>query len=63
LLRLQQTIGNAERALVFASNHFEGFAPETVLRIAQRIGLELRLPSREELSPSSENDTRQLDLL
>ena len=63
LLRMQQTIANVARVLVFSGNHFEGFAPETVLRFAQHVGLELHLPSRESLSHSSDDENRQLELL
>lgn len=45
----------------FVSNHFEGFAPETCQRFAQRLGFELPLPSEVEKT-LSEQDRSQLDL-
>jgi len=45
----------------FVSNHFEGFAPETCQRLAQRLGFELPLPSEAETA-LSEQDRSQLDL-
>jgi hypothetical protein len=41
------------------NNHFEGFAPETCQRLANRLGFELALPSAEE---SASADPGQLDL-
>jgi hypothetical protein len=45
----------------FAGNHFEGFAPETCQRLAQRLGFDLPLPSEAE-KELSEQDRSQLDL-
>jgi hypothetical protein len=45
----------------FASNHFEGFAPETCQRLAQRLGFDLPLPSEEEKA-LAEKDRSQLNL-
>jgi hypothetical protein len=47
---------------VFVSNHFEGFAPETGQRFAQRLGFELPLPAEVEKT-AAESDRAQLDLL
>jgi len=45
----------------FAGNHFEGFAPETCQRLAQRLGFDLALPSQSQQAFSP--DTRsQLNL-
>ena len=42
------------------NNHYEGFAPETCQRLAQRLGFELPLPSADRrLAP---NERGQLDL-
>jgi hypothetical protein len=43
------------------SNHFEGFAPETCQRLAQRLGYELPLPSETDKT-LTEQDRAQLDL-
>lgn len=45
----------------FVSNHFEGFAPETAQRLAQRLGFELPLPSEAD-KVLTEQDRAQLDL-
>jgi len=42
------------------NNHFEGFAPESAQRLAERLGYELPLPSAE--ATISEGDRKQLDL-
>jgi hypothetical protein len=43
------------------SNHFEGFAPETCQRLAQRLHLEVILPSETEQATSAQSRS-QLDL-
>jgi len=45
----------------FAGNHFEGFAPETCKRLAQRLGFDLALPSEGQQTFSAETRS-QLDL-
>ena len=45
----------------FVSNHFEGFAPETAKRLAERLGYELPLPSEQE-KMFAEKGRAQLDL-
>jgi uncharacterized protein YecE (DUF72 family) len=40
-----------KRVLVFANNHFEGYAPETAQRIARVLGVTLNLPGRKDLHP------------
>jgi hypothetical protein len=47
--------------LAFAGNHFEGFAPETCQRLAQRLGFDLPLPSATE-KILAEEQRAQLDL-
>jgi uncharacterized protein YecE (DUF72 family) len=49
------------RVLVLCSNHFEGFAPLTVQRIAERLGIPQQLPDESELRPREDSD--QLELL
>jgi hypothetical protein len=46
----------------FAGNHFEGFAPETCQRLAQRLGFDVALPSQAEEAISPQDKT-QLELL
>jgi uncharacterized protein YecE (DUF72 family) len=60
-LRIQRHLAGVRNIWAFAGNHFEGFAPETCQRIAQRLGFTVRLPAETEQAFSS--DARaQLDL-
>jgi uncharacterized protein YecE (DUF72 family) len=61
-LRIERHLREVRNVWAFASNHFEGFAPETCQRLAQRLDFEVSLPSESEeaLSPK---DQAQLDLL
>jgi hypothetical protein len=45
----------------FASNHFEGFTPDTCQRLAERLGFTLPLPSEREQGLSA-SERSQLDL-
>jgi uncharacterized protein YecE (DUF72 family) len=56
-VRIRQHVGDFSEVLVFVNNHFEGFAPETCLRLAKRLGIEMTRPKP---PPPSE---AQLDLL
>jgi uncharacterized protein YecE (DUF72 family) len=60
-LKIQRHLAEVRNVWAFVGNHFEGFAPETAQRLAQRLGFELALPSENEkmLSPQ---DRSQLDL-
>jgi uncharacterized protein YecE (DUF72 family) len=58
-LRLQRHLDTTRRLFVFANDHFEGYAPETCQRLAQRLGFEFTLP-RENQTPVQERG--QLDL-
>jgi uncharacterized protein YecE (DUF72 family) len=60
-LKIERHFPEVRRVWAFAGNHFEGFAPETCRRFAQRLGFALSLPSETEqaLSPRGE---AQLDL-
>lgn len=49
-----------KRAFLYVNNHFEGFAPATAVRIAERLGVLLKLPSVEELRGG---DSKQMRLL
>jgi uncharacterized protein YecE (DUF72 family) len=60
-LKIERHLSEVRNACVFVSNHFEGFAPETAQRVAQRLGLEVPLPSEIENLVSAE-DRSQLDL-
>src|SRR4029077_9120676 len=61
-LKIQRHLDEMRNIWVFVSNHFEGFAPETAQRLAQRLGVELLLPSEGEKIVAKE-DRPQLDLL
>jgi uncharacterized protein YecE (DUF72 family) len=58
--KVRTLLPQVSRALVFAANHYEGFAPHTAARIAQRLGIPITLPAASELTG---NDSRQLPLL
>jgi uncharacterized protein YecE (DUF72 family) len=58
-LRIQRHLGETRSVWAFVNNHYEGFAPETCQRLAQRLGFELPLPANEEPAP---NERGQLDL-
>jgi uncharacterized protein YecE (DUF72 family) len=60
-LKIERHLQEVRSVWAFASNHFEGFAPETCQRLAQRLGFELTLPSEAE-KVLSEQDRAQLDL-
>lgn len=60
-LKIERHLGDVRNVWAFVGNHFEGFAPETAQRLAQRLGYELSLPSEAE-KVLSEQDRAQLDL-
>jgi uncharacterized protein YecE (DUF72 family) len=60
-VRIERHLGGVRNLWVFAGNHFEGFAPETCQRVAQRLGFTLRLPSETEQAFSTQARA-QLDL-
>jgi uncharacterized protein YecE (DUF72 family) len=60
-LKIERHLAGVRNVWAFASNHFEGFAPETCQRLAHRLGFELPLPSEAE-KVLSEQDQSQLDL-
>jgi uncharacterized protein YecE (DUF72 family) len=62
-VRLQQESDNHPRVFVAVSNHFEGYAPLTAQRLAERLGFSLTLPDLAEREEPSSADDRQLDLL
>jgi uncharacterized protein YecE (DUF72 family) len=60
-LKIERHLSEVGNVWTFVSNHFEGFAPETCRRIAQRLGFDLPLPTEtEEALP--EQARSQLDL-
>jgi uncharacterized protein YecE (DUF72 family) len=46
-VRIRQAVESGREVFVAASNHFEGFAPQTCERLAVKLGRTLTLPSRE----------------
>jgi uncharacterized protein YecE (DUF72 family) len=50
----------ATRVLVYASNQYEGFAPHSAARFAEKLGQAITLPTSDELTG---RDTRQMKLL
>lgn len=60
-LKIERHLAEVRNVWTFVSNHFEGFAPETCQRLAQRLGFALPLPSETERT-LSEQDRSQLDL-
>src|SRR5881398_2795151 len=61
-LKIERHLAEVRSVWTFVSNHFEGFAPETAQRLAQRLGYDLPLPSETERI-LSEQERSQLDLL
>jgi len=61
-MKIQRHLVEVRNVWAFVGNHFEGFAPETAQRLAQRLGYELTLPSEAE-KVLTEQDRSQLDLL
>ena len=60
-LKIQRHLPDVRSVWAFASNHFEGFAPETCQRLARRLGFTLPLPAETEQALSPERRL-QLDL-
>ncbi|MGI8435777.1 MAG: DUF72 domain-containing protein, partial [Chthoniobacterales bacterium] len=58
-VKIQRHLEEARSVWGFVNNHFEGFAPETCQRLAERLGYELPLPSPTETASA---DPGQLDL-
>ena len=57
-LKIERHLADTRSVWTFANNHFEGFAPETCQRLANRLGFELPLPSPAEIASA---DPGQLD--
>src|SRR5205823_4421547 len=60
-LKIQRHLADVRSVWAFAGNHFEGFAPETCQRLAERLDFDLRLPPETEQAFSAERQS-QLDL-
>ena len=60
-LKIQRHLADVRSVWAFAGNHFEGFAPETCQRLAERLGFNLPLPPDTENAFSAERES-QLDL-
>ena len=58
-LKIQRHLADVRSVWAFAGNHFEGFAPQTCQRLAERLGFDLPLPLETEQAFSTES---QLDL-
>ena len=61
-LKIQRHLSEVRNVCVFVSNHFEGFAPETAQRLAQRLGFKLPLPAQVE-KIATKQERSQLELL
>ena len=44
-LKIERHLADTRSVWTFVNNHFEGFAPETCQRLANRLGFDLPLPS------------------
>jgi uncharacterized protein YecE (DUF72 family) len=62
ILKIERQLADIRALYIYVNNHFEGFAPETCQRLAERLGFELPLPGAAELA-GAPTDRTQLDLL
>lgn len=62
VLRMERQLPDIRALYIYVNNHFEGFAPETCQRLAERLGFELPLPAAAELV-NAPTDRSQLELL
>ena len=60
-VKIQRHLADVRSVWAFTGNHFEGFAPETCQRLAERLGFDLPLPPETEQAFSAERQS-QLDL-
>jgi uncharacterized protein YecE (DUF72 family) len=58
-LKIERHVPDMRNVWAFVNNHYEGFAPETCQRLAEKLGYELPLPSLLETAPAASG---QLDL-
>lgn len=62
VLRIERQLPEIRTLCLYVNNHFEGFAPESCQRLAERLGFELPLPAAAELV-NAPADRAQLELL
>jgi len=62
-VRLKKHLETVSDIYVSVSNHFEGFAPATMRRLAESLGEEVALPPRNASAEMLETDGKQLTLL
>ncbi len=60
-MKIERQIADMRSVWAFVNNHYEGFAPETCQRLAERLGYELPLPNLSETT-ASPADLPQLEL-
>ena len=60
-LKIQRHLADVRSVWAFTGNHFEGFAPETCQRLAERLGFDLPLPPESEQAFSADRES-QLNL-
>jgi len=60
-LKIQRQLPDVRAVYAYVNNHFEGFAPETAQRVAEKLGFQLPLPISSELA-TIPTDRAQLDL-
>lgn len=61
-LKIKRHLSEVRSVWAFASNHFEGFAPETAQRLARRLRFDLALPKQTE-KMVADQERAQLELL
>ncbi len=60
-VKIERHLSEVRNVWAVTGNHYEGFAPETAQRLAQRLGFELLLPAEVEQKASAQ-DRSQMDL-
>lgn len=58
--KIRATLPEVQRVLVYCNNHYEGFSPATAMRLAKLLGVDISLPTLEELSGAEEFQLRLL---
>ena len=61
-VKVKRHLTDVRSVWAFAGNHFEGFAPETCQRLAERLGFNLPLPLQTEAALSAETPQLHLEL-
>lgn len=62
-VKIQRHAAESSEVFIFASNHFEGFAPATCQRIGQRFNIGIKLPSASSPKAAQAGKNPQLELL